>query len=139
MTESPISADDEARIVAVAMDLAREGDTAQLRAFLEHSFPVDARDPQGNTLLMLAAYHGHLDTVETLIEAGADVDQPNDRHQSPLAGAVFKGEEAIVRALVATGADLDAGSPTARETAAMFGMAELLEPVASTAPRTARG
>lgn len=139
MTESPISVDDEARIVAVAMDLAREGDTVQLRAFLEHSFPVDARDLQGNTLLMLAAYHGHLDTVETLIEAGADVDLPNDRHQSPLAGAIFKGEETIVRSLVAAGADLDSGSPTARETAAMFGMAELLDPALSSVPRTAKG
>lgn len=128
MTESPISAADEARIVAVAMDLAREGDTSQLRAFLEHSFPVNARDGQGNTLLMLAAYHGHLDTVEALIEGGADVDLPNDRNQSPLAGAIFKGEEAIVRALVAAGADLDAGSPGARETAAMFGKTELLAP-----------
>ena len=121
MTESPISADDEARIVAVAMDLAREGNTSELRAFLEHAFPVDARDAQGNTLLMLAAYHGHSDTVDALISHGADVDLPNDR---------FKGEEQVVRALVAGGADLDSGSPSARETAAMFGRAGLLEPPA---------
>ncbi|MDN5766135.1 MAG: ankyrin repeat domain-containing protein [Humibacillus sp.] len=127
MTESPISAADEARIVAVAMDLAREGNTAELAAFLEHSFPVDARDAQGNTLLMLAAYHGHLDTVVVLISHGADVDLPNERNQSPVAGAIFKGEEQIVRALVAAGADLDGGSPSARETAAMFGRTGLLE------------
>ena len=128
MTESPISAGDEARIVAVAMDLAREGNTSELRAFLEHAFPVDARDAQGNTLLMLAAYHGHSDTVDALIAHGADVDLPNDRNQSPIAGAIFKGEEQVVRALVAAGADLDSGSPSARETAAMFGRAGLLEP-----------
>ena len=130
MTESPISADDEARIVAVAMDLAREGNTSELRAFLEHAFPVDARDAQGNTLLMLAAYHGHSDTVDALISHGADVDLANDRNQSPIAGAIFKGEEQVVRALVAGGADLDSGSPSARETAAMFGRAGLLEPSA---------
>ena len=127
MTESPISAADEARIVSVAMDLAREGSTSELRAFLEHSFPVDASDEQGNTLLMLAAYHGHSDTVEALISHGADVDRRNDRNQSPVAGALFKGEEQVVRALVAAGADLDTGSPSARETAAMFGSSELLD------------
>ena len=76
---------------------------------------------------MLAAYHGHADTVAELIARGADVDLRNDRNQSPLAGAIFKGEERVVRVLVAAGADLDAGSPSARETAAMFGSAELLE------------
>ncbi|MEP7332183.1 MAG: ankyrin repeat domain-containing protein [Terracoccus sp.] len=130
MTESPISAGDEARIVSVAMDLAREGKTSELRAFLEHAFPVDARDAQGNTLLMLAAYHGHSDTVDALISHGADVDLPNDRNQSPISGAIFKGEEQVVRALVAAGADLDFGSPSARETAAMFGRAGLLDPPA---------
>lgn len=54
--------------------------------------PVDLTDASGNTLLMLAAYHGHPGTVTALLEAGADP---------------------------------DTGTPTARETAQMFGRPDL--------------
>ena len=73
--------------------------------------PVDLTDASGNTLLMLAAYHGHAATVTRLAARGADADRVNDRGQSPLAGAVFKDEQDVVRALLAAGADPDAGSP----------------------------
>lgn len=122
------SEEDTARIVGVAMDLARVGDAAELVRFVEHGLPVNVTDPAGNTLLMLAAYHGHADAVSRLIACGADVDRPNDRGQTPVAGAIFKGEDAVVRLLVAAGADLDAGTPTARATAQMFGQQHLLEP-----------
>ncbi|GAA2498792.1 ankyrin repeat domain-containing protein [Terrabacter carboxydivorans] len=129
MSESPPSTrqQEQEQIVAVAMDLARDGRTADLVEFLDHGYPVDLPDPAGNTLLMLAAYHGHLDTVSTLVARGADVDRRNDRDQSPVAGAMFKGEDEVVRALVAAGADLDAGSPTARETARLFGQQHLVD------------
>jgi ankyrin repeat protein len=126
MTESPLTPEQQARVVAIAMDLAREGRTAELVEFLDHGLPVDVADRDGNTLLMLAAYHGHADTVETLVARGADVDRRNDRDQSPVAGAIFKGEESVVRILVEAGADLDAGTPTARASAAMFGREHLL-------------
>ena len=42
-----------------------------------------------------------------------------------LDGAVFKDEPDVVRALLDAGADPDLGSPTARETAAMFGRPDL--------------
>ncbi|MET9827584.1 ankyrin repeat domain-containing protein, partial [Streptomyces sp. NPDC006349] len=72
------------RVVAIAMDLAREGSTEQLAEFLAHGLPVDVRDPAGNTLLMLAAYHAHADTVRALLRHGADPDLRNDRDQSPI-------------------------------------------------------
>jgi ankyrin repeat protein len=82
-------------------------------------------DASGNTLLMLAAYHGHATTVALLAARGADPDRVNDRGQSPLAGAVFKDEQDVVRTLLEAGADADAGTPSARATAAMFGRADL--------------
>jgi hypothetical protein len=129
MSDSPLTTrqQEQQQIVAVAMDLARDGRTADLAQFLDHGFPVDLRDPAGNTLLMLAAYHGHLDTVSTLVARGADVDRRNGRDQSPVAGAMFKGEDEVVRVLVAAGADLDSGSPTARETARLFGQQHLID------------
>jgi ankyrin repeat protein len=107
-------------------DLARDGRTEQLGAYVEAGVPVNLTDASGNTLVMLAAYHGHAATVRMLADHGADVDRLNDRGQSPLAGAVFKGEEEVVAVLLAAGADPDAGTPSARETAAMFGRAGLI-------------
>lgn len=114
------------RVVAIAMDLAREGRTQELVEFLDHGLPVDVRDPDGNTTLMLAAYHGQAGTVRALVERGADVDARNSRDQSIVAGALFKGEAEVTRILVDAGADLDAGTPPARDAARMFGQEHLL-------------
>jgi ankyrin repeat protein len=127
MTESPLTPERQERVVAIAMDLAREGRTYELLEFVDHGLPVDSADPDGNTLLMLAAYHGHADTAGALVERGADVDLRNNRDQSPVAGALFKGEPDVVRVLVAAGADLDAGTPTARAAAEMFGQQHLID------------
>ena len=118
---------DQLRIVAFAMDLARHGSTDLLARYVDGGFPVNHGDADGNTVLMLAAYHGHAETVSMLVEQGADVDRPNHRGQSPLAGALFKGEDDVVRVLRAAGADPDAGTPSARDTARVFGTEHLLD------------
>ncbi|MFB4421306.1 ankyrin repeat domain-containing protein [Streptomyces sp. QL37] len=123
----PLSEEQTHQLVVIVTDLAREGRTAELLEFLDHGLPVDVQDQEGNTALMLAAYHGHTETVRALIGRGADVDLRNARDQSPVAGALFKGEDAIVAALVAAGADLDAGTPSARAAAEMFGRTALLK------------
>ncbi|MEU7567024.1 ankyrin repeat domain-containing protein [Streptomyces fradiae] len=108
-------------------DLARRGDTDTLAAYVDAGAPANLRNDRGDTLVMLAAYHGHASTVAALLARGADPDAVNDRGQTPLAGAVFKGEDAVVRALLDGGADPEAGTPSALDTARMFGRAELLE------------
>jgi hypothetical protein len=124
--DRPLSAEETARVVELAMHFAREGMTEELAGFVDHGLPADVRDEDGNTPLMLAAYHGHAATVKMLVDHGADVDLRNGRDQAPVAGAVFKGEDDVVQVLVAAGADLDAGTPSARATAEMFGRPELL-------------
>ena len=108
------------------MDLARDGRTAELAGYLDSGIPVNLTDPAGNTLLMLAAYHGHVEAVRTLIAAGADVDRVNDRGQSPLGGAVFKNFLPVVRELAVAGADPHAGTPSALALAEFFGRDEAL-------------
>ncbi|MCD0481144.1 ankyrin repeat domain-containing protein [Streptacidiphilus sp. ASG 303] len=101
--------------------MARTGDAAALAAYVDAGVPADLCNDRGDTLLMLAAYHGHAPAVRALLERGADPDRPNDRGQTPLAGAVFKGEDEVVRALVGAGADPRAGRPSALDAARMFG------------------
>ncbi len=126
--DSSLNKEQILQLTALAMDLAREGRNAELAEFLDHGLPIDIQDPDGNTLLMLAAYKGEADTVTMLLNRGANVDIRNNRDQSPLAGALFKGEETICMQLVAAGADLDAGTPSARATAAMFSREHLINP-----------
>ena len=108
-------------------DFARHGETDKLAVYLDAGAPVELTGPDGNTLLMLAAYNGQPDTVAELIARGADVDKLNDRGQSPLAGAIFHGEEPVVALLLGAGADPDLGTPSARATAEMFEQTDLLK------------
>ncbi|MFC6881897.1 MULTISPECIES: ankyrin repeat domain-containing protein [Actinomadura] len=126
MSDAALTAEQTERVVAMALDLARDGETERLVEFLDHGLPADAADPAGNTLLMLAAYHGHAGTVRALLARGADPDLRNARDQAPIAGALFKGADEVVTVLREAGADLDAGTPTARAAAALFGREHLL-------------
>lgn len=127
MTELP--GEPAAEVVELATRLfghARTGATKALADYVAAGVPPNLANETGDTLIMLAAYHGHAETVRALLAAGADPDRPNDRGQTPLAGAVFKGETAVVKALVDGGADPTAGQPSAVDTARMFGRTDLL-------------
>ncbi|MFF7975191.1 ankyrin repeat domain-containing protein [Streptomyces sp. NPDC007905] len=108
-------------------DLARKGQTEELVAYVDAGVPADLTNDRGDTLVMLAAYHGHADAVRALLARGAEADRINDRGQTPLAGAAFKGETEVIKALLEGGADPAAGTPSAVDTARMFGRTELLE------------
>ncbi|MFF2843523.1 ankyrin repeat domain-containing protein [Paenarthrobacter sp. NPDC057981] len=119
--------DDETLALAHALfDAAREGDAGLLRSYLNAGAPATLTNAAGDSLLMLAAYHGHEDAVQLIIHHGADVNAANDRGQTPLAGAVFKGYVGVARALLDAGADPDAGTPSARDAATMFARTEIL-------------
>lgn len=121
--------DEEAAAIELAtriFGLARDGDTAALEEYLAAGVPVNLCNDSGDTLLMLAAYYGHAETVASLLRHGADPNRLNDRGQAPLAGAVFKSEDAVVDALLAGDADPNAGQPSAVESAEMFGRQDLL-------------
>ncbi|MEU6395119.1 ankyrin repeat domain-containing protein [Streptomyces sp. NPDC046939] len=108
-------------------DLARRGESEALAEYVDAGVPANLTNDRGDTLVMLAAYHGHADAVRALLARGADANRANDKGQTPLAGAVFKGEEGVIRALLDGGADPAAGTPSAVDTARMFGKAELVE------------
>nr|CEL19152.1 putative ankyrin-like protein [Kibdelosporangium sp. MJ126-NF4]CTQ95047.1 putative ankyrin-like protein [Kibdelosporangium sp. MJ126-NF4] len=109
-----------------AFTAARTGAAEDLAAAIDQGVPVNLHNEAGDTLIMLAAYHGHAPTVARLVDLGADANRANDKGQTPLAGAVFKAEDEVVKALLDGGADPFAGTPSAVDTARMFGRLELL-------------
>ena len=127
------SATEEARYAELqqtALDFARTGETEPLAEMLRHGLPVNLADAKGNSLLMLACYHGHADTARMLLARGADADRRNDRGQTPLGGVAFKGCEEIVALLLGHGADIDADNGngmTPLMFAAMFGRTRVVE------------
>jgi ankyrin repeat protein len=125
-TTEPAHDPEVLQLAAKVFDLARRGDTATLATYVDMGVPANLTNDRGDSLLMLAAYHGHPDSVRALLDRGADPDRVNDRGQSPLAGAVFKGEAAVVDLLLEAGADPRAGEPSALETARTFGRDELV-------------
>lgn len=111
-------------------ELARRGDPT-LIDYLAAGLPPNLTNNRGDTLLMLASYHGHSDLVRRMLlqetpsgsrgwRGKPDSNQLNGRGQSIVAGAVFKGYDEVVRVLIEHGADPLAGQPNAEECARMF-------------------
>ncbi|GAA2113039.1 ankyrin repeat domain-containing protein [Streptomyces synnematoformans] len=110
-----------------AFELARQGQTDTLSAYVDAGVPAGLRDDDGDTLVMLAAVHGHADTVGALLRRGADADEVGALGATPLAAAVRSGADEVVRVLLRHGADPQAGSPSAVAAARAAGRTELLE------------
>ncbi len=86
---------------------ARLGDLSAVRAHLYSGTPVDLNYHGGPTALHCAAYRGHAEVVNALLEAGAD---PNARESAvgsytPLHYATRSGQVEVVRVLLEYGAD----------------------------------
>ncbi|KFZ16603.1 hypothetical protein V501_02143 [Pseudogymnoascus sp. VKM F-4519 (FW-2642)] len=101
-------------------DAARAGQIDLFEQALPAGLPANMTNEKGDSLVMLAAYHGHSQLVRLLISHGANPNSLNDRGQSPLAGAVFKGESEVVKALLEGGADPDHGDPSAMTAIVLF-------------------
>lgn len=126
--------------------LVRLGDTEILGPLLKQGVPANLCNHKGDSLLMLASYHGHFNAAKLLLEHGADTEMRNDHGQTPIAGAAYKGDVAMVELLLAHGADVEGAAPdgkTALMLAAMFNRVEvvslMLDHGADMSARDARG
>jgi len=109
---------------------ARSGDSIRLGHLLSQGMPADLRNHAGDSLLMLASYHGRLAATSVLLDHGADAQLANRRGHTPLAGAAFKGDLPMVRLLVERGTDVEspcADGKTALMMAAMFNHTAIVE------------
>nr|WP_245192946.1 ankyrin repeat domain-containing protein [Kocuria sp. JC486] len=107
-------------------DAAREGRTDYLAAAMEQGLPVNLTNSKGDTLLNLAAYHEHPQTVAMLLEHGADTERVSDMGFTALICAVFRGNEEITQMLLAAGADQNSGFQPAQAVAEEFGRTGVL-------------
>lgn len=117
--------DEELGYLRSLFDLARTGDTGRLAAAIEAGIPVNLTN-EADSLLVLAAYHDHPDTVRALLDAGADTARVNDRGQTALGAAVFRRSERSVTRLLAAGADPALGPRSALDIARFFDLPEML-------------
>ncbi len=92
------------------------GNTRAVNNLLDHGADTKAKDPDGNTLLMLVAAcdDASLDTVKRLIAGGADVNAKNPRGQTALDFAKGRGKTAVVDLLISAGAK-DSDTSTERQ------------------------
>lgn len=75
---------DEMREVAARIfDFARNGETDALQTVIERGVPPNLRNERGDSLIMLAAYHGHAATVGKLMALKADPNLTNSMDRRP--------------------------------------------------------
>lgn len=116
-------------------ETARAGDAVLVREIIDAGAQIDARNADGHTALILAAYHGRGSSVDALLAAGADPNIGDRRGNTALMGAIFKGEEAIVLRLLReprTAIDArNAAGQTAAMFAALFGKDAVIDALAA--------
>lgn len=111
-------------LIALFFAAARTGNEDVINEFLKYGFPVDTRNADGYTPLMMAAYYGHQNIVTTLIAHGADRCARDNKGNTALMGAMFKLEWSIVKQLRKTDCDVNAkktGQKTVEEFAKVIG------------------
>jgi uncharacterized protein len=118
--------EEELAFLRSMFDLARDGETERLVAAVDAGVPVNLTNAAGDSLLVLAAYHDHPDTVGALLDRDADTARVNDRGQTALGAAVFRRSERSVTRLLAAGADPALGQRSALDIARFFELPEML-------------
>ncbi|OBT19655.1 hypothetical protein A165_20665 [Vibrio tasmaniensis ZS-17] len=86
-------------LVGLFFDAARIGDNEVIDAFVSQGFPIDQRNNQSYTALMVAAYQGNRETVWLLLDSGANACLQDKRGNTALMGALIKREISIAKDL----------------------------------------
>jgi ankyrin repeat protein len=66
-------------------DAAKGGNTSDVRNYIiKNGIKINTKDGKGNTALMIAANHGHAETVKMLIDANSDINIRNTNGETAL-------------------------------------------------------
>ncbi|PNJ81070.1 ANKRD29 isoform 5 [Pongo abelii] len=97
----------ETPLANAAFWAARRGNLALLKLLLNSGrVDVDCRDSHGTTLLMVAAYAGHIDCVRELVLQGADINLQREDGGTALLAASQYGHMQVVETLLKHGANI---------------------------------
>jgi ankyrin repeat protein len=90
------------------IDAAEKGDVQAVKDLLEQGVYIHAQDKDGRCALVAAAYKNHLEIVDLLIAAGADVNMKDNSIQSAYLIATMEGTGylELLRKTLAAGADV---------------------------------
>jgi hypothetical protein len=119
------------QVIEGVFDLAREGRVGPLGEMIDAGVPVNTVNPRGDTLLIVAAYQQHAETVAELLRRGADAAAVNAMGQTAISCAVFRDNEAILRLLLEADADPRLGTHSGVDIADQFGLPRMREIIES--------
>lgn len=120
-------------LIDIFFAAAKTGQNEVIKEFLNHGFPVDVKNYQGFTPLMMAAYYGHQNVVTSLLAHGADRCLRDNKGHTALMGAIVKAEWSIAKQLRKVDCDVNAKKSnqlTAEEFAKYFGQEEKFKKLA---------
>ena len=129
-TTKQASAAQQQEVIDIFFAAARTGNSEVINEFLKYGFPVDVRNKDGYTPLMMASYYGHQDIVTSLLKKGADRCLRDNKGNTALMGAIFKLEWSIAKQLKNVDCDVNAkktGQKTVAEFAKVIGQDEKLK------------
>ena len=89
------------------IDAAKKGNIEDIKQHLAAGGDVSFRNKNGDTMLNYAAYLGHKEIVELLVENGAEVNAKGLADWTPLHLAAYNNNEQIVQLLIAKGAEMN--------------------------------
>ena len=120
--------DDRSQIELVNyfFDAAKLGEVEVLQEFLRHGFPVNQRNAQSYTALMMAAYHGRGAAVDVLLGFSADKCLQDRRGHTAVMAALVKAEWSLVKRLYSVDCKAEVGGKTLAQFAQVFGQTKKL-------------
>ncbi len=122
----PVVAVDQ--LTAYFFSAAKTGEVEVLTEFLNNGFPVDQRNGQSYTALMMATYYGHKNAVETLLDSGANACLKDKRGHTAMMGAIIKAEWGIAKRLYKEDCKkAHSSGKTLAQFAAVFGQTDKLQ------------
>ncbi|WP_223295921.1 ankyrin repeat domain-containing protein [Shewanella sediminis] len=117
---------------------ARTGDIELLTHFIDAGFPIDQRNAQSYTALMVAAYNGQERATLSLLARGSNACLQDKRGNTAIMGALIKGEWSIMKHLYSQTCDAyltNKSGMTLNEFALYWGQSERLQQMESSLQR----
>ncbi|CAK3196186.1 conserved exported hypothetical protein [Vibrio crassostreae] len=124
--------DEYQSLVGLFFDAARIGNNEVVDAFVSQGFPVDQRNNQSYTALMVAAYQGNRETVRLLLDSGANACLQDKRGNTALMGALIKREISIAKDLYQAECSPELRNKAGlnlKEFAEIYGQSNVLKPL----------